>query len=234
MRKRQVFLLHYAGGNIYSFRFMESYFRDFEMIALELPGRGRRMTEALLTDFDAAAADLAAQISQYSPRPGFILYGHSMGALLALQVALLLEEMDLSPGYLVVSGNPGPGIKEATFRYLMDKEDFKKELHKLGGMPSEIFVNKELFDFFEPILRADFQLAETGNLRSFASVRCPIYAMMGQEEEYVEELPNWKNCTQSNFDSEVIAGDHFFIYQCPGRMAEIFRRCHSWLATAAL
>ncbi len=52
MKKTQLFLLHFAGGNYYSFRFMFPQLNEFEIIPVELPGRGKRMKENLLKDFD--------------------------------------------------------------------------------------------------------------------------------------------------------------------------------------
>jgi surfactin synthase thioesterase subunit len=56
-RKAQLFLLHFAGGNIYSFNTITPGLKNLEVIPLELPGRGRRMQKGLLKDFDLAAND---------------------------------------------------------------------------------------------------------------------------------------------------------------------------------
>ena len=49
--KPQLFLLHFAGGNKYSFNFLKKYLESaFELVSIELPGRGDRMSEKLITD----------------------------------------------------------------------------------------------------------------------------------------------------------------------------------------
>jgi external thioesterase TEII len=71
---------------------MISFLREFDVIPLELPGRGRRMVEDLLKDFDMAAEDIYNQLTAKLSSDRFLIYGHSMGAYLALRVANMLEK----------------------------------------------------------------------------------------------------------------------------------------------
>ncbi|MGB8191596.1 MAG: alpha/beta fold hydrolase [Chitinophagaceae bacterium] len=228
MKKPQLFLLHFAGGNCYSFQFLMPGLREFEVIALELPGRGKRMGEPLLKDFDSAAKDIFRQLSAKITSPEFMIYGHSMGAYLTLRVANMLEKTGKSPACIIVSGNAGPGLSERNEkkRYLMETPDLKEELKKIGGVPTELLEHEELFGFFEPILRADFEVAENNGLDDEPPVNVPLYAMMGSEEEEVEEIANWSRYTTSTFKSEVLQGDHFFINKHPKRIAEIMKECY--------
>ncbi|HSH65657.1 MAG TPA: alpha/beta fold hydrolase [Bacteroidia bacterium] len=223
MKKAQLFTLHFAGGNCYSFQFILPFLQDFEVIPLELPGRGKRMNERLLRDFDCAAQDFYTQIKAKIKGGPFLIYGHSMGAYLALKVTALLEKINLAPVGLLVSGNPGPGIKSNKERYLLEQNAFIEALKELGGVPSEIIENKELFDFFEPILRADFEIAEKENASKENIVNVPIYAMMGSTEESVEDIENWKRFTNSQFEYNVLEGDHFFIHKHPEKIAQIIK-----------
>jgi len=218
-----LFLLHFAGGNRYSFQFLTSYLKDFEVIPLELPGRGRRMGEDLLRNFDIAAADLYEQVVRCLDGPDFLIYGHSMGAYLALRVANMLERSGLHPAYLFVSGNAGPGIRDSRNRYLMGREEFIEELKKLGGIPEELIEDQELFDLFEPVLRADFEIAESNDIDQDPPVSAPLFAMMGSEEEDVESISNWSRYTRSAYRHEVLTGDHFFIHRHPEKVAGLIR-----------
>jgi external thioesterase TEII len=139
MQKPQLFLLHFAGGNCYSFKFLFPMLHEFEVIALELPGRGNRMTERLLTSFDAAAEDIYRQISGKRNAANCVIYGHSMGAYLGLKVSEMLEKVLMPVDYLIVSGNPGPGIKSNKTRYLLEEHLFIEELKIMGGIPPLFF-----------------------------------------------------------------------------------------------
>lgn len=226
MKKPQLFLLHFAGGNCYSFQFLIPLLEYFDIETLELPGRGKRMDENLLKDFDLAAEDIYKQIREKLTAPDFVIYGHSMGAYIGLRVSNMLEKIGRVPSYLIVSGNAGPGIKRERTRYLLETNDFIEELKKIGGAPKEFFESPELFEFFEPILRADFEVVEKNELNIEASVNCPIYAIMGNQEEKVEKIENWGKFTQSRFNSEVLEGGHFFIHEHPRRIAQIIMTCY--------
>jgi surfactin synthase thioesterase subunit len=226
MTKPQLFLFHFAGGNCYSFDFLRSRLADFDVCATELPGRGRRVAENLLTDFDSAAIDLVNQVTKRIRTSEIVLYGHSMGAYLGLRVCGLLEQAGYAPGYLIVSGNAGPGIKDHRTRYLLEREEFIEELRKLGGMPPEFFENEELYSYFEPVLRADFKIAETNGMADHLAVMAPIYAMMGDTEENAGRIGNWANFTHGDFHQELMAGDHFFIQRHPVRLEQVIRQCY--------
>lgn len=226
MKKPQLFLLHFAGGNCYSFQFLLSRLGDFEVISPELPGRGRRIAEPLVKDFDTAARDMYEQIRRQLTGCPFLLYGHSMGAYLALRVANLLEKDGTPPAYLVVSGNAGPGIKKERQVHLLERPSFIAELEKLGGVPKEVIADEELFGFFEPILRADFEVAENHGLAEEPAVNAPLFAMMGSREEKADQIANWGRLTNSDFAYEILEGDHFFIYKHAGRIAAILDACY--------
>ncbi|MCB2410663.1 thioesterase II family protein [Hymenobacter lucidus] len=221
MKKPQLFLLHFAGGSCYSFQFLVPELQGFEVVALELPGRGKRTKEALLTDFDAAAQDIFEQLKAKINSPHFVIYGHSMGAYLALHVARMLENVNVFPTHVFVSGNAGPGVSGATKRYLLGQKDFVEELRKMGGVPMELFDNKDLLEYFLPIVRADFQIAEQNKLSNDCVVKAPIYAMMGSQEEQVAAIANWGRFTQGVFQYSVLTGGHFFIYDHPTAIATI-------------
>ncbi len=225
MNKPQLFLLHFAGGNSYSFDFIKPYLQDFEVIQLELPGRGRRLKESLIFDFYEAADDMYSQIISKLTNSQLFIYGHSMGAYLALRVVCMLENAGIKVSYLIVSGNPGPGIEPSVKRAKLEPEEFRAELKKIGGIPDEVLLNSDLMNFYEPILRADFQISEESDLSGILPVDTPLYALMGSEEEGIEDINNWAKFTNVDFRYKILKGNHFFIHQCVMEVVYIFRRC---------
>jgi external thioesterase TEII len=231
-KKPQLFLFHFAGGNCYSFEFMKSELKDFDVTAIELPGRGKRINENLLKDFDLAALDLFNQVRYKLRSPTFLIYGHSMGAYLGLTVSHMLEKAGRPPAALIVSGNAGPGISINKKRYLMDTGDLIEELKILGGVPLELIENAEYFNYFEPVLRADFEIAENYKASGEHTINAPLYALMGSEEDHVKEIANWGQFTRSEFRYEILEGNHFFITRHPQRIAFVIRGCIGRPATA--
>lgn len=222
MKKKQLFLLHFAGGSIYSFEFLKSNFIDFEMIPIELPGRGKRVKEKLITTYKEAIHDIFPQIKEKLNGEPFIIYGHSLGSSLGLGVTDLLEKDNTPPQCLIVSGNAGPGILASTKRSDLERTDFIAMLNELGGLPVELLQSDELLDFVIPILRADFKIVEENLFAENILINTPIIAVMGNLEKYVDQINNWKKHTTSEFKSYVLKGHHFFIHNNVDRLIEIF------------
>lgn len=238
--KTQLFLLHFAGGSRYGFDFLKNYIsHDFEFIPLELPGRGRRFTEPLLQTKADVINDYLSQIRSQRNHLPYLLYGHSMGAMLGLSVVKGMELVNDPPLTLVVSGNAGPGLRhfkpengeeEPKKRFLMNDDDFKQELRKLGGIPEEILQNNELYNLFSPIIRADFAISEKFNTHEQGiSINTPVYALMGDQEDTADSITNWKTFTKAGFRYKVLPGDHFFIHDHPQELANIIMGCYTSL-----
>lgn len=224
--KKQLFFIHFAGGNCYSYDFLRPYLQDFEVVSLELPGRGKRPQENLIRNFSEAVQDLYRQMQRYRPGPNYLIYGHSMGAMLGFRLAALMENMGHAPDHLVVSGNPGPGLRENKQRFVLKKDEFKAELQRLGGIPDNFFSVEELFDFFEPIIRADFEIIEGDSMpTTFGRINVPIFGMAGSEETFAGDMDNWAKYTAAGFRHEIWPGDHFFIHDHPERIVSVFREC---------
>lgn len=220
----QLFLLHYAGGNVYSYNFLKKHLEAyFEIICIELPGRGKRMREAVIRDKNDAVQDQLNEIRKHrKPGVDFAVYGHSMGAALGLGVVHELEAINDAPRSLIVTGHAGPGTYRKEERYKMETSQFKEELRKLGGVPEEVMENEDLFGFFEPVLRADFELVERPSADP-AKVNCPVHCAMGSEEKYVQKIAGWENYTTNGFQYEIFDGNHFFINDHPERLAQFIK-----------
>lgn len=225
MEKPKIFLFHFAGGNAYSFQFLTPFWGDLIPVALELPGRGKRLREPLLYDFGAAALDLCNQVRSRLTAGPFLIYGHSMGAYLALRVCNMLEKTGASPDCLIVSGTTAPGVTIKEKRYLLGRDEFIEKVEELGGVPPELSGNQEFFNFFEPILRADFEITEKNDIAADPPVSAPIYAMMGDREENTDKIAQWTRFTRSSFGHQILPGDHFFIQKQPQKIAGIIRSC---------
>lgn len=224
--KPQIFFLHFAGGNRYSFKFIVPFLDGFDVHCLELPGRGMRMGEELITDFDKAVNDYVGQIIKLSGT-NFAIFGHSMGAVLMLKLVDQIEKAGMMPFYVFTSGNPGPLTIERKGRHHLSKMDFKEELIKYGGMPQGVVDDVELYDFFEPVLRADFEVVDGCYNLEQPVIFSPIIAMMGKEEQGVEKIGTWQSYTRGRFAYRNFSGGHFFIYDNAKAIAELIKECYN-------
>ena len=227
--KPQLFLLHFAGGSRYSYNFMKDHLPGFEFVPLELPGRGKRVREDLVRNFEVAAGDIRDSILEQLNSPEFLVYGHSMGAILALKVTAMLEADGKYPLHMIVSGNPGPGQRRGRKRWQLAEDEFRAELRSIGGIPEEVFDNEALFGFFLPVLKADFELLEECDDKALQPVRSPIYAIMGDMEESADRIGGWRRFSLSDVRCKVLEGGHFFIREQVKEVCQIITDCYKTL-----
>ena len=119
--------------------------RWIEVVPVELPGRGTRLGEDFVEDFDALVAQLCAE-QDAALRGNFALFGHSMGSLLAWGIAQRLRASGRAlPRALLVSGSAAPSQRDPD--RFVDMDDDKAligDLRKQGGTPEELFASPEL------------------------------------------------------------------------------------------
>lgn len=222
---KKIILLHFAGGSNYSYNFLIPFLDMDKVRSVELPGRGLRIKDSLIRNVGEAVNDILCQIKIAIVPHESVIFGHSMGALLAFLVTHELEKLNLPPKKIIVSGHAGLGLGMTNKIYDYSKEAFKLELKNMGGMQSEFFTNDALFDFFEMILRSDIKLSyEISNMDGIM-IHTPIYAIMGSEEADAVNIGNWQKYTTGNFQYELIEGGHFFILHHPQKIASIIKKC---------
>lgn len=222
-----LFCLPFSGGSKYSYKSYSQFAPSFlNLIPLEIPGRGSRAGEALLTDMDTLADDVFGQIKNELNKP-YAIYGHSMGGILAFLVIRRIVNAKLpQPLHLFVTGCTGPSIK---YRGLIDhtlpKDEFLQKIGEMGGSPDSVLNNPALMEFFEPILRADF--AAVANYRHTVSepLNIPVSAVIGTAEKAsYEEAMEWQKETTEPVDVKLLPGNHFFIFDHPNYIMQMIAR----------
>lgn len=212
--KPQLFLLHYAGGDGNAFRpLINSLEPFFQIETPELPGRGNRMEEPFLANKQDAVKEMLHQIKKSRKKEvPYIIYGHSMGAILGFEICHAMEKSMDAPSYFLPTGYPGPKIKNNLPIADLPREEFFAEVKKLGGLSDEVMQYEELLDFFEPVLRADFGLLENKeNIPFYEKIQSPVFAMMGRNEKYALQIKNWTKYTHAACECQIVEGNHFFI-----------------------
>jgi medium-chain acyl-[acyl-carrier-protein] hydrolase len=192
-----------------------------EVIAVQLPGREHRFSEAPPHSHEAVAAAVTAEIGG-DPRP-YVLFGHSLGAGLAFHTAAYAGRVGLSrPQRLIVSGalppvvglrpaaRAGP-LPELTDSYLLE------ELARLGGTPQEVLREPALLAPFLPTLRADFLLARGLVVADHPPIDVPITAFGGSQDAGVDPgwLGRWGELTTFPIDVQIFEGGHFYLARDP-------------------
>jgi len=122
-----------------------------EVWPLQLPGRGRRLGEAPFTHLRLLVEVIAQAMLPHLDKD-FIFFGHSMGALIAFELARFLRrEHGREPVHLVVSARNAPHIPDRKPpTYNLPEDEFLKELHRLNGTPKDVLEHPELLKLIRP------------------------------------------------------------------------------------
>lgn len=217
MKKIKLFCFPYAGGSSLVYRNWKNFLSPtIEIIPFELAGRGRRIADQCYHSLEEAVQDIYSQIQLQIKDSDYAFFGHSMGGLIAVELARKIEQNGLHPArHLFVSGRSAPGTKpkyDYKFHLLSD-DAFKEELVKLGGTPKELFDHPELIQYFLPILKSDFALSESNDnvIQDFV-LKSDLTVLFGNEDSLVVEDHNtWHHYTSKSCDICYFDGDHFFI-----------------------
>ncbi|RKM55868.1 thioesterase [Butyrivibrio sp. X503] len=112
----------------------------------------------------------------------------------------------------MVSGSRAPHIPELRPICRLSDSDFLDEISHFEGTPSEILNNKEIVEFFMPLLRADFTMDEQYVLQDKVKLSCPIFAFYGANDSEADgkDMDKWKIYTDS-FGIKQFKGKHFFV-----------------------
>lgn len=211
-----LFCLPYAGASAMSYaRWRRGVPAWLDIRPLELPGRGSRSGEPLPTDLVDLAAQLARELRGETYRP-YALFGHSMGSLLAFELACALRAQGVpAPCALVVSGGSAPAQRDyLRFRTPFDDEQLVAELRSLQGTSAAVLQHAELMRLTLPVLRADFLLCGRYRYQPTAPLDCPLHVFAGVNDRATpEQLQGWSEHAAAGFSLDMFPGGHFFIHE---------------------
>ncbi len=214
----RLFLFPYAGGGPAVFnKWALEFPASIEVWIAHYPGRGARYQEAPVKEIRTLAERLSQAIRPFLDKP-FAFFGHSLGGLLAFELARNLRSNHLpQPQLLFVSAYGAPHLPDPhPPTHGLPDADFIKSLQQLNGIPVEVLKHSELMKLLLPVLRADFEAFESYvYVADEAPLHCPIVAFGGLDDSRVsrERIEGWALHTDSSFKVQYIPGDHFFISQ---------------------
>jgi surfactin synthase thioesterase subunit len=205
----------HAGGSA-------SFFHDWgrllpagvELLAVRYPGREDRILDPLPGTMEDLAGPLTQACSTLDSMP-LAFFGHSMGAVVAHEVAQRVES--LMAGRLValfVSGCAGPAVdKSHRDPSTLSDEDLVEDIQMLGGTNPAVLANPELKQLFLLALRTDYQLVTNHFISPAGVIQAPMISYYGDQDEKVSEesAAAWSILTKSTFSLRRFNGGHFYL-----------------------
>ena len=211
----RLFCFPHAGGSSETYRSWQRWFPEqIDLCLVHLPGRAKRLREQAFTQTIPLVKTIADYMALETAGP-YALYGHSMGATIAFELAReLIRRRCPAPLHLFVSGRCAPQCPRTQPRIFdLPHDEFIAELRNLNGTPREVLENPELLELFLGLLRADFELVDTYQYDPAEQLSCPItvYGGLHDKEVSEESCQAWKEQTSASCKVKMVEGDHFFI-----------------------
>jgi medium-chain acyl-[acyl-carrier-protein] hydrolase len=208
----------YAGGSAALYRpWVQQLAPAIDVCPVELPGHGLRFAEPAARDMRSLCDGLAPAIAQLCDGVSLAVFGHSMGARVAFEIARRFAR-DVVQLFASASAAPGERVnhdlpsRSRPTSQLTDAE-FRQRLGELGGTPPEILAEDDVMNRILPVVRADFLLIEHYQVDPLARVVCPITAFAGRDDASASPaaMAAWQPRTTAAFRLVELDAGHFFL-----------------------
>jgi len=219
---------HAGGSASYYFPVSADLSPSIEVLAVQYPGRQDRRNEKNLEDIEELADSAFEAVVPWC-KESVALFGHSMGAIVAFEVARRLERnAGISLLALIVSGRRGPATHRTETVHLRDSAGVAAEMRRLSGTNAALLDDQELAEMVLPATRSDYKAIETYRYQPGSRLSCPILAMAGENDPLTTrvEIEDWAQHTNGGFALESYPGGHFYLNDRP---AEIIKKISDYL-----
>jgi surfactin synthase thioesterase subunit len=205
---------HAGGAASYYFPYAAALGPTIQTAAVQYPGRQDRHREKCIDNIPEMAELIYEAIRRDLGRQ-FAFLGHSMGAILAFEVARRLQQRDgTGPCWLFASGACAPSRRRAGQTvHLRDESGLLEELRSTGGTDPRVLADQDLLATVLPVARSDYKAIETYRCLPGPRLDCPITALIGDSDPKVtvDEAAAWEEHSAGGFILRVFPGGHFYL-----------------------
>ena len=209
VRLRILCFPHAGGGASLFSTWWRHVSEEVELLAVQLPGREDHFRRPPLRRMLPLVEILAGKVTPWCDVP-FGFFGHSMGGLIAFELARRLRRSGHPlPACLAVSGRRAPQLPDPLppIPDLPDEEFVEELQRRYRAVPEVIARDPDLRAIFPPTLRADLELVDTYVCSPEPPLDCPILAFGGTDDAVAQdELAAWQVHTNLTFRAQMLPG----------------------------
>jgi surfactin synthase thioesterase subunit len=227
---RLVCFPHAGGSASFFFPVSAQLSPAIEVCAVQYPGRQDRRAEPNIETIPELADAIFGAVRPLADGP-LAFFGHSMGAILAYEVALRLEQDGVPPLVrLYASGRRAPSRYRVENVHKRDDQGIITELRRLSGTETDLLGDPETVEMIMPAIKSDYRAIETYRHTPGQEVNAPIVVLVGDRDPRVtaDEAKAWSEHTTGSFDLRVFPGGHFYLVE---QAPEVIRVLSADLAT---
>jgi surfactin synthase thioesterase subunit len=187
----KLFIFPHAGGSAeFYVPFAKAFASDIKRVAVRYPGRGG---------------------NHEGPQDTITFFGHSMGGLLAFEVARRFEQAGSPIAALFVSAVAAPG--HVGYEHVPESDrGLLDAVSEMTGVNPEFLENEEFAASILPTLRG-LKAISKYDCPPEEKLSCPISAFLGDDDEVATpaKVQPWSQRTTSEFSMKVFPGHHFYL-----------------------
>ncbi|MFD9396983.1 thioesterase II family protein [Streptomyces sp. NPDC060000] len=229
--RRRLLCLPPAGGAAHLYRHWAAGLpAGTEVVAVELPGHGTRMTERPVTRMAEVIDGIETALDPLPELP-LVIFGHSMGAVVGWELARSLRHRRGHPVRGMISAcSPAPTAPPPS-RWGAGAETPDEELLALldrsRSLPAELRAHPEFLRLYLPVLRADLEILARHRARREHPLPCALRVYLGSDDPLVGEAQAWPWAAEELCGDRllrVFPGGHFFLHEHPGPVLDALTR----------
>ena len=211
----RMYCFPHSGGSPGEYLRWGDFLPGIEVWGIQLPGRGARLHEDPFLDMADAVSSIVREVHFEKP---FIFFGHSLGAVMAFEVARQLAARSEGPARLIVSASPAPHTRRpsGSLSELSDQELVEYIGNRYGGFPAEFAEYPELLEMILPAHRGDFSIVESYKYEEGPLLTYPLTVIGATEDEIsTAELVAWGDLSATGAEILTVPGGHFYFRSDP-------------------
>jgi len=203
-----------VGASLFT-RFLLNPPDDYDILAVQTPGRENRVAEPLTPSVDELVNQIVPELLPFFDRP-VVIWGHSFGGIVAWEVIRRLgDEHRCAPIHLVVTGTEAPHAVP-----MWQKREIMLKAMVTDNSPEYLLSQSRFVDdpeFFKriivPGMRRDMPLLQSYRFEESPPLDCPIVAFAARQDDmvYTDLIREWSGYTRGGFELIEVDGDHWFL-----------------------